>query len=95
MKEGGVSIFIVIIFLLFSAGVGRTGTFIALGTLLQHIRDHDWVDIFGLSCEMRQHRNHMIQTEVIKLDNYPTRSFHFPPFCPCFRHNMCLFTKQW
>ena len=47
-----------------SAGVGRTGTFIALGTLLQHIKDHDWVDVFGLSCEMRQHRNHMIQTEA-------------------------------
>ncbi len=29
-----------------------------------HIKDHDWVDIFGLACEMRQHRNHMIQTEV-------------------------------
>ncbi|XP_019860969.1 PREDICTED: receptor-type tyrosine-protein phosphatase F-like [Amphimedon queenslandica] len=46
-----------------SAGVGRTGTFIALGTLLQHIKDHDWVDLFGLASEMRQHRNHMIQTE--------------------------------
>ena len=47
-----------------SAGVGRTGTFIALDILLQHIREYDWVDIFGLACEMRQHRNHMIQTEV-------------------------------
>ncbi len=47
-----------------SAGVGRSGCFIALDTLLQHIKDHDWVDIFGLACEMRQHRNHMIQTEV-------------------------------
>eukprot|EP00731_Ephydatia_muelleri_P029842 Em0021g365a len=46
-----------------SAGVGRTGTFIALDILLQHIREYDWVDIFGLACEMRQHRNHMIQTE--------------------------------
>jgi protein tyrosine phosphatase len=47
-----------------SAGVGRTGTFIALGTLMQHVKDHDWVDIFGLASEMRQHRNHMIQTEA-------------------------------
>jgi hypothetical protein len=29
-----------------------------------HVKDHDWVDVFGLACEMRQHRNHMIQTEV-------------------------------
>ena len=47
-----------------SAGVGRTGTFIALDTLLQHINDHDWIDIFSIACEMRQHRNHMVQTEV-------------------------------
>lgn len=44
--------------------MGRTGCFITLDNLVQHIRDHDWVDIFGLACEMRQHRNHMIQTEV-------------------------------
>jgi protein tyrosine phosphatase len=47
-----------------SAGVGRTGTFIALDTLLQHIKDNNSVDIFGLACEMRQHRNHMVQTEA-------------------------------
>ena len=29
-----------------------------------HMMDHDWVDMFGLACEMREHRNHMIQTEV-------------------------------
>ena len=51
-----------------SAGVGRTGTFIALDTLLQHINDHDWVDIFSIACEMRQQRNHMIQTEVFKYE---------------------------
>ena len=49
-----------------SAGVGRTGCFIALDTLLQHLKDYDWLDILGLACEMRQHRNHMIQTEVSK-----------------------------
>ena len=47
-----------------SAGVGRTGCFIALDTLLQHIEEHDYIDVFGLVSEMRQHRNHMIQTEV-------------------------------
>lgn len=44
--------------------MGRTGCFLALDNLILHMRDHDWVDIFGLACEMRQHRNHMIQTEV-------------------------------
>ena len=47
-----------------SAGVGRTGCWIALDTLIQHVEEHDFIDVFGLVSEMRQHRNHMIQTEV-------------------------------
>ncbi|XP_060604251.1 receptor-type tyrosine-protein phosphatase S-like isoform X3 [Ruditapes philippinarum] len=46
-----------------SAGVGRTGTFIAVDYLLQHIRDHDEVDIFNLVLDMRNHRLNMVQTE--------------------------------
>ncbi|XP_070535296.1 receptor-type tyrosine-protein phosphatase H-like isoform X2 [Ptychodera flava] len=46
-----------------SAGVGRTGTFIALDTLIQHMRDHDYVDIYGIAYKMREHRSFMIQTE--------------------------------
>ena len=45
-------------------GVGRTGTFIALDILLQHIEDNDWVDVFGLACEMRRYRQRMIETEL-------------------------------
>ncbi|XP_053390360.1 receptor-type tyrosine-protein phosphatase O-like [Mercenaria mercenaria] len=46
-----------------SAGVGRTGTFIAVDVLLQFIRDHDEVDIFSFVLEMRNHRHSMVQTE--------------------------------
>lgn len=46
-----------------SAGVGRTGTFIAIDWLLQHIREHPEVDIFGLILEMRSYRVNMVQTE--------------------------------
>ncbi|XP_070577149.1 receptor-type tyrosine-protein phosphatase beta-like [Ptychodera flava] len=46
-----------------SSGVGRTGTFIALDRLIQHMRDNDYVDIYGIACEMRMHRMFMIQTE--------------------------------
>lgn len=46
-----------------SAGVGRTGTFIALDRLMQHIREHEFVDILGLVSEMRSHRLSMVQTE--------------------------------
>ncbi|OQV19396.1 Tyrosine-protein phosphatase 10D [Hypsibius exemplaris] len=46
-----------------SAGVGRSGTFIALDRLLQQIRIADSVDIFGMVCEMRRERVWMVQTE--------------------------------
>lgn len=47
-----------------SAGVGRSGTFIALDRILQslnHGADH--VDIFGIVCQMRKERVWMVQTE--------------------------------
>ncbi|KAG7267427.1 hypothetical protein CRUP_021332, partial [Coryphaenoides rupestris] len=46
-----------------SAGVGRTGTFMALDRLMQHIREHDYADILGMVSEMRSHRLSMVQTE--------------------------------
>uniref|UniRef100_H2YIJ3 protein-tyrosine-phosphatase n=1 Tax=Ciona savignyi TaxID=51511 RepID=H2YIJ3_CIOSA len=46
-----------------SAGVGRTGTFIAMDRLLQHLVDNNYVDIFGIVHQMRMHRIFMVQTE--------------------------------
>ena len=47
-----------------SAGVGRTGTFIAVDHLLQHLKTSTYVDIFGLIHAMRLQRKFMVQTEV-------------------------------
>nr|XP_021323628.1 phosphatidylinositol phosphatase PTPRQ [Danio rerio] len=44
-----------------SAGVGRTGVFIALDHLIQHLRDHEFVDIYGLVAELRSERMCMVQ----------------------------------
>ncbi|XP_067090347.1 phosphatidylinositol phosphatase PTPRQ-like [Osmerus mordax] len=44
-----------------SAGVGRTGVFIALDHLIQHISDHDFVDVYGLVAELRSERMCMVQ----------------------------------
>ncbi|XP_052807926.1 receptor-type tyrosine-protein phosphatase eta-like [Mya arenaria] len=46
-----------------SAGVGRTGTFIVVDHLMQHIRHHDDVDVYKLVLDMNNHRCNMVQTE--------------------------------
>ncbi|XP_072529482.1 receptor-type tyrosine-protein phosphatase eta [Salminus brasiliensis] len=46
-----------------SAGVGRTGTFIALDHLIFQIERDSMVDIFGIVYDMRMHRPLMVQTE--------------------------------
>ncbi|XP_078504107.1 phosphatidylinositol phosphatase PTPRQ [Lissotriton helveticus] len=44
-----------------SAGVGRTGLYVALDHLAQHINHHDFVDIYGLVAELRSERMCMVQ----------------------------------
>ncbi|CAF1025802.1 unnamed protein product [Adineta steineri] len=45
-----------------SAGVGRSGTFIALDALLEMIQSQDMIDILEFTYRMRQNRVYMIQT---------------------------------
>lgn len=49
---------------MFSAGVGQTGTLIAVDILLQQICENKKVDIFGTVFELRKQRVNMVQTEV-------------------------------
>ncbi|KAG8193889.1 hypothetical protein JTE90_011449 [Oedothorax gibbosus] len=46
-----------------SAGVGRSGTFIALDRVLQDLQKQDFVDIFGIVHDMRRERVWMVQNE--------------------------------
>lgn len=48
----------------YSAGVGRTGTLIAVDILMQTIRDKRKVDIFGTVLNLRKQRMNMVQSEV-------------------------------
>ncbi|EEC12159.1 protein tyrosine phosphatase, putative [Ixodes scapularis] len=47
-----------------SAGVGRTGTFIALDCCLQKLETQDDIDIFHLVLGLRECRRSMVQNEV-------------------------------
>jgi len=49
---------------LFSAGVGRTGTFIAIDALHEHGQKTGYIDIMEYVQMMRKDRMNMIQTKV-------------------------------
>ncbi len=48
----------------FSAGVGRTGTFITIDIALQQIEKENVVDIPGIINTLRHQRTKMVQTVV-------------------------------
>lgn len=47
-----------------SAGVGRSGTFIAIDAQIQRLKDLNNVNIYHFVREMRNCRTHMVQTLV-------------------------------
>ena len=48
-----------------SAGVGRTGTFIVIDSMLSKVLHEDsYIDIYGYVTLLRNKRNYMIQTDV-------------------------------
>ena len=50
---------------LHSAGVGRTGTYIAIDNVLEQIEAEQIVDISGVIVRSRNQRMKLVQTEVI------------------------------
>ena len=58
----------------FSAGVGRTGTFITLDAMMERLKERDDLNIFEFVTEMRTRRKQMVQTMVSTL-----YSFYFVP----------------
>ena len=50
--------------LCFSAGVGRTGTFIALDILMDRVEQQEQIDVFEVVKNMRNDRCNMVQAKV-------------------------------
>ena len=63
----------------FSAGVGRTGTFIAIDRLIYQIENENTVDVYGIVYDLRMHRPLMVQTEVSSASVFDTSPF--PAMC--------------
>ena len=61
-----------------SAGVGRTGTFIAIDVMLQKMSAKESLNVQEFVCRMRAQRAYMIQTSVREWV-----SWHNKLFCTC------------
>ena len=63
-----------------SAGVGRTGTLIALDIILDQIAQEGVVNVGGVVEKMRTQRINMVQTEVRKYVKWVCEGIHFDNF---------------
>lgn len=55
---------------MFSAGVGRSGTFIAIDAMMDMLISESKIDVHSFVANMRQQRPEMVQTEVKILNIY-------------------------
>ena len=51
-------------FYLFSAGVGRTGTFITIDAMIQRLKERNDLNIYEFVTDMRSKRTFMVQNQV-------------------------------
>jgi len=72
---------IAVLLYLFSAGVGRTGSFIAIDALYEHGQKTEYVDIMEYVQMMRKDRMNMIQTKVSFLNGWMFKLDVMDLFC--------------
>ena len=73
-----------------SAGVGRTGTFMALFAQVKRMKVENNFDIFGYVRGMRYKRNCMVQTEVSTIKLHTVQNLNFSIFFPAPSATVCV-----
>lgn len=80
-----------------SAGIGRTGTLIAIDIILQHLRDNKKLDVFGTVYRLRRDRINMVQkesqyayiyncTKQVLKNPYCLKNYKPPPMNPVYEN---------
>lgn len=66
----------------YRAGVGRTGTYIAIDAMIEKIKQEGKIDVYQFVGQMRRERHLMVQTVVwISFDDSSTKLFHLETIC--------------
>ena len=68
--------------IIISAGVGRTGTFIAIDIILEQVKKEKVIDVCGVITKMRNQRMKMVQTAVsvkFEITEYNTCPLSYVP----------------
>jgi len=60
-----------------SAGIGRTGTFIAVENIIENINKYLPIDVFNTVLELRKNRFKMVQTELQYRSIYDTVLYYY------------------
>ena len=78
-----------------SAGVGRTGTFIAVDVMLQKLEKNEPLDIMNFVCQMRAQRASMVQTSVSLTHTLNSPSLQSIPILSLNSCSTCSYTRLW